>query len=79
MKPRTLQKVCGGGWWWLRVILVLSFKPSLTIALLKIPIQRLKMKYLTFVHFYTKSHTNINLVKPWPLGFLLADMPEDYQ
>ena len=25
MKPRTLQKVCGGGWWWLRVILVLSF------------------------------------------------------
>ena len=42
MKPRTLQKVCGGGcwwvvgsgwwWWWLRVILVLSFKPSLTIC-----------------------------------------------
>ena len=32
MKPRTLQKVCvGGWWWWLRVILVLSFKPSLTI------------------------------------------------
>ena len=37
MKPRTLQKVCGGGGGrvgggaWLRVILVLSFKPSLTI------------------------------------------------
>ena len=25
MKPRTLRKVCGGWWWGLRVILVLSF------------------------------------------------------
>ena len=25
MKPRTLQKVCGGGGWWLSVFLVLSF------------------------------------------------------
>ena len=30
-------------------------------------------------HFYTKSHTNLNLVQAWPLGLPLADMPKDFQ
>ena len=33
---------------------------------------------LAFGHFYTKSHTKIILVKAWPLGLLLADMPKDF-
>ena len=52
MKPRTLQKVCGG-WWlvvgggWLRVILVLSFKPSLTIVLIQILLLFSNLLYFT--------------------------------
>ena len=41
--------------------------------------QRLKVKSLTFGHFYTKSHTKINLLKAWALGLLLAEMPKDFQ
>ena len=48
-------------------------------AVVKIPIQKSKIKYLTFGTFYTKFHTNINLLKAWLLGLLLADMPKDFQ
>ena len=40
---------------------------------------KVKEKFLTSGRFYTKSHTKINLVKAWPLGLLLADMPKDFQ
>ena len=56
-----------------------DFQYRIKIALLKIPIQMLKVKCLTFGYFYTKSHTKINLVKAWPFGLLLADMPKDFQ
>merc|ERR1711875_99963 len=55
-----------------------DFQQSIKIALFKILTQRLKVKCLTFRHFYTKFLAQINLIKAWSLGMLLAEMPRRF-
>ena len=45
---------------------------------LAILIQRLKVKCLTFRHFYSKFLAQIDLIKTWHLGMLLAEMPRRF-
>ena len=55
-----------------------DFQLSIKIALFKIFIQRLKLKCLTFRHFYTQYFAQIDLTKAWPLAMLLAKMPRRF-